>query len=145
MKNIMVFLALSVFVLCSSCEQNASTSEAAPETETKTEVNKEGMIKVTIMYPNGEDKTFDMDYYKSKHMPMLQELYGDALKLIEIDKGIAGRTPDEAIPYLAIGYLHFDNLKAYQEGVVQHIEQIRADIPNYTNIIPVVQISEVVQ
>ena len=138
MKKILMFLALGIFLV--SCEQNSSSAETTEAIQ-----NKEGMVKVTIMYPNGEDKTFDMDYYKTKHMPMLQELYGDDLKSIEIDKGIGGRTPDEAIPYLAIGYLYFDNLETYQEGVKVHIEQIRADIPNYTNIIPLVQISEVVQ
>jgi hypothetical protein len=30
-----------------------------------------GMFKVSILYPNGEDKTFDMDYYVQKHMPMV--------------------------------------------------------------------------
>src|SRR5690349_5008928 len=63
---------------------------------------RKGMIKVTILYPNGEGKKFDMDYYSSKHMPMIASLLGDSLKFYEIDKGIAGRTPTDPIPYLAI-------------------------------------------
>jgi hypothetical protein len=59
---------------------------------------KKGMINVTILYPNGEGKKFDMDYYSSKHMPMIASLLGDSLKLFEIDKGITGRTPNEPIP-----------------------------------------------
>jgi uncharacterized protein (TIGR02118 family) len=106
---------------------------------------KKGMIKVTIFYPNGEGKKFDMDYYSSKHMPMVASLLGDSLKLFEIDKGIAGRTPAEPIPYLAIGYLYFDRLSAYQNSFRPNAEKIRNDIPNYTNIQPVVQISEVIR
>lgn len=106
---------------------------------------KKGMIKVTILYPNGEGKTFDMDYYSKKHMPMLKTLMGDSLKLLEIDKGISGRTPDEPIPYLAIGYLYFDKLSAYQNSFGPNAEKIVGDIPNYTNIQPIVQISEVLQ
>ena len=106
---------------------------------------KKGMIKVTILYPNGDGKKFDMDYYSNKHMPMVASLLGDSLKLYEIDKGIAGRTPDEPIPYLAIGYLYFDNLSAYQNSFRPNAEKIRNDIPNYTNIQPVVQISEVLR
>lgn len=106
---------------------------------------KKGMIKVTILYPNGEGKKFDMDYYSNKHMPLVANLLGDSLKLFEIDKGIAGRTPDEPIPYLAIGYLYFDNLSAYQHSFRPHAEKIRNDIPNYTNIQPVIQISEVIR
>ncbi len=103
------------------------------------------MIKVTILYPNGEGKTFDMDYYSNKHMPMVASLLGDSLRLLEIDKGITGRTPDEPLPYLAIGYLYFDKLSAYQNSFGPHAEQIVGDVPNYTNIQPVVQISEVMQ
>ena len=106
---------------------------------------KKGMIKVTILYPNGDGKKFDIDYYSKKHMPMVASLLGDSLKLFEIDKGIAGRTPDEPIPYLAIGYLYFDKLSAYQNSFGPNAEKIINDIPNYTNIQPVVQISEVLR
>ncbi len=106
---------------------------------------KKGMIKVTILYPNGEGKKFDMDYYSNKHMPMLAELFGDQLKQYEIDKGISGRTPADPVPYLAIGYLYFETLSAYQEIFKANVEKIRGDVQNYTNIQPIVQISEVVK
>lgn len=106
---------------------------------------KKGMIKVTILYPNAEGKNFDMDYYTTKHMPMIANLLGDSLKLYEIDKGIAGRTPTDPIPYLAIGYLYFDKLSTFQNSFRPHAEKIRADVPNYTNIQPVLQISEVIR
>ena len=106
---------------------------------------KKGLIKVTILYPNGDGKQFDMDYYSTKHMPMVASLLGDSLKFFEIDKGIAGRTPGEPIPYLAIGYFYFDRLSAYQNSFKANAEKIRSDIPNYTNIQPVVQISEVLR
>jgi uncharacterized protein (TIGR02118 family) len=106
---------------------------------------KKGMIKVTILYPNGDGKKFDMDYYSNKHMPMVASLLGDSLKFFEIDKGIGSRTPDEPIPYLAIGYLYFDRLSAYQTSFRPNAEKITKDIPNYTNIQPVIQISEVLR
>lgn len=104
-----------------------------------------GMTKVTIMYPNEEGKTFDMEYYASKHMPLVASLFGDALKAIQIDKGINGRAPEDSLPYVAIGYLYFDSLEDYQKGIGPNIEKIRADIPNYTDIQPVILISEVIQ
>ncbi len=100
---------------------------------------------MTILYPNSEGKTFDMDYYKNKHMPMLEELMGKSLKRVEIDKGIAGGMPSEPIPYLAIGYLYFDQLSDYQNSFGPNADKIIGDIPNYTNIQPIVQISQVVQ
>ncbi len=110
-----------------------------------TDPPKKGMIKVTILYPNGDGKTFDMDYYANKHMPMVASLMGDALKSLAIDKGVGGRTPEEPMPYLAIGYLYFDKLSDYQNAFGPNAEKIVGDIPNYTNIQPVIQISEVVQ
>ncbi|MEO5890120.1 MAG: EthD family reductase [Ferruginibacter sp.] len=115
------------------------------KTQKENTQTKKGMIKVTILYPNGDGKKFDMDYYSNKHMPMLAGLLGDSLKLFEIDKGIGGRTPNEPIPYLAIGYLYFDKLSAYQHSFGPNAEKIRNDIPNYTNIQPVVQVSEVIR
>jgi uncharacterized protein (TIGR02118 family) len=75
-----------------------------------------------------------MNYYSNKHMPMVAGLLGDSLKLLAIDRGIAGRTPEEPIPYLAIGYLYFDKLSAYQNSFGPIAEKIISDIPNYTNV-----------
>jgi len=136
MKFKIIFLSLGVIALLTSCQQTTSTD---------TSKSKKGMIKVTILYPNADGKTFDMDYYSNKHMPMVASLLGDSLKLLAIDEGIAGRTPDEPIPYLAIGYLYFDKLSAYQNSFGSNAEKIISDIPNYTNIQPVVQISKVFQ
>lgn len=110
----------------------------------KDTMTKKGRIKVTILYPNGDGKKFDMAYYSDKHMPMIASLLGDSLKTYEIDKGLAGRTPNDPIPYLAIGYLYFESLSAFQNSFRPHAEKIRGDVPNYTNIQPVLQISEVI-
>lgn len=136
MKSKIFLLMLGAIVLFASWQRTSAVD---------TSKSKKGMVKVTILYPNGEGKTFDMDYYSKKHMPMVANLLGDSLKLLEIDKGIAGRTPDEPIPYLAIGYLYFNKLSAYQNSFGPNAEKIVGDIPNYTNTQPIVQISEVWQ
>ena len=105
---------------------------------------KEGMIKVSIFYQGGEGKTFDMEYYAQKHMPMAARLFGEDLKAMSIDKGIANTAPDQALPYVAIGYFYFENMDAMGKVMGTHSETLKADVPNYTNIIPVLQISEVV-
>lgn len=111
----------------------------------KAAVSNAGVIKVTIFYPNGEGKTFDMDYYKDRHMPMVAELLGDSLQGYSIDQGLSGRSPEEPVPYLAVGYLHFHQLSDYQNSFGPVAEKILSDIPNYTNIQPVVQISKVIK
>jgi len=136
MKTKIIVLLLGAFIVFTSFQETAVT---------KGSQDKKGMIKVTILYPNAEGKTFDMDYYANKHMPMVAHLLGNALKSLEIDKGVAGRTPDEPVPYLAIGYLYFNKLSDYQDAFGPNAEKIVSDIPNYTNIQPVIQISEVLQ
>ena len=133
----LLFCCVIIFIL-SGCQH--STSVPDPST-----TDESGMIKVTIMYPNEEGKTFDMDYYKNSHMPMLAELFGSAMKQYKIDNGIGGRTPEEPIPFLAIGYLYFDKLSDYEQAFGPNADQILGDIPNYTNIRPIVQVSEVVK
>jgi uncharacterized protein (TIGR02118 family) len=106
---------------------------------------KKGMIKVTIFYPSGENKKFDMDYYFNKHIPMIKGLFAGDLKLTAIDKGIAGGAPGAPAPFVLICYLYFDTVSAFQNAMKANGSKIQADIPNYTNIQPVIQISEVVE
>ena len=104
-----------------------------------------GMFKVAILYPNGDDKTFDMDYYEKKHMPMVAGFLGKNLKFYEIDKGIAGRTPNDKPPFLAIGYFYINDVAEYNKAIAQNRDAIINDFKNYTNVQPVVQISEIKQ
>jgi len=39
------------------------------------------MIKVSVMYPSGEGSKFDMAYYCNKHIPMVRQKFGAALKV----------------------------------------------------------------
>ncbi|WP_318344554.1 EthD family reductase [Flagellimonas baculiformis] len=104
-----------------------------------------GMFKVTILYPNGEGSTFDMDYYETKHMPMVAGFLGDNLKFYEIDRGISGRTPNDKPPYAAVGYFYIDNIAEYGKAIAENRDAVVNDFKNYTNIQPIVQISEIKQ
>ncbi|KAB5488340.1 MULTISPECIES: EthD family reductase [Flagellimonas] len=104
-----------------------------------------GLFKVTILYPNGEGSTFDMDYYETKHMPMVAGFLGDNLKFYEIDKGISGRTPNDKPPYAAVGYFYINNIEEYGKAIAENRDAVINDFKNYTNIQPVVQISEIRQ
>jgi len=101
------------------------------------------LYKIAILYPNGEGKTFDMDYYERKHMPMVAGLLGRNLQFYEIDRGIAGRTPTDKVPYLAVGYFYVKDVAEYNKLIGQHREAIISDFKNYTNVQPLIQISEV--
>jgi uncharacterized protein (TIGR02118 family) len=101
------------------------------------------MIRVSVMYPRTEGAGFDMDYYVNKHMPMVAERCGDALKGMSVYEGLAGMQPGEPPPYVCVGALNFDSVEAFQNAFGPHAGEIMGDIPNYTSIAPVVQISQV--
>jgi uncharacterized protein (TIGR02118 family) len=101
------------------------------------------MIKVSVFYPAGENKKFDMDYYCKSHMPMVQEKLGAACKSMAVEQGLGGVAPGAPPTYSAMGHLYFDSVAEFQAAFGPHTETIMADIPNYTNIQPVIQVSEV--
>ena len=102
------------------------------------------MIRVSVLYPNNEGSKFDHDYYRDNHIPMVREKLGSALLDASIDKGIAGGAPGAPAPFACIGYLVFDSVEIFQEAFGANAEAIMGDIPNYTDIEPTLQISEIV-
>lgn len=104
-----------------------------------------GLYTVSVMYPGASDKTFDMNYYEKNHMPMMARILDKNLKYYEIDKGIAGRTANDKAPYVAICRFYCYDTAAYRNSIAKNIDTIRKDIAKYTNIQPVVQMSEVQQ
>ena len=108
-------------------------------------VVEKGLIKVSIMYPFAEGKTFNMEYYETKHMPMVAAFLGSNLVKYTIEKGVASGIPNQPLPYLAIGIFYVKSLSEYQAAIGPNRDSIRADFPNYTNTVPVILISEVVK
>lgn len=92
------------------------------------------MIRVSVLYPGGDDITFDHDYYRDSHVPLVSRVWKPAKS--EIDKGVNG-------PYVAAVHLYFDSMEAFQAGMgAPETAEVMADVANYTNATPVLQISE---
>ena len=102
------------------------------------------MIKFNVMYPAKEGARFDHAYYRDKHMPLLASRMGEACKSYTIDKGLAGGAPGEAPTYVGMCHVFADSVESFQAAFGPHAKEIMADIANYTDIQPVMQISEVV-
>lgn len=102
------------------------------------------MIKVSVMYPNKPGARFDHDYYRDRHMPLVKARMGDKCKYYTVDKGLAGDAPGKPPTYIAMCHIFSDSVEAFQEGFGPHASEILADIANYTDLAPVLQISEVV-
>ncbi|WP_405326749.1 EthD family reductase [Leeuwenhoekiella sp. LLG6367-2.1] len=102
------------------------------------------MIKLTVMYPNNVDLTFDKDYYLSKHGNLIAELLGEAIIDSDVNFGIASASPTEPAPYAVIANITFKSMESFEKSFGANAETILKDLPNFTNAEPVVQLSEVV-
>lgn len=102
------------------------------------------MICFTVMYPYKEGMRFDMDYYLNRHLALVREKVGEALKGAQVERGLSGGTPDSAPQYAVVARLLFDNPGDLAEYMAPHSPVFEADISNFTDVTPVVQINEVV-
>jgi uncharacterized protein (TIGR02118 family) len=101
------------------------------------------MIKVSALYPRGAGSTFNMDYYLHQHLPMVRAKLGTACKNAAVEEGLGGAMPGSLPAYSAMGHLYFDSVEAFQAAWGPHTAAIMGDIPNFTNVQPTLQVSDV--
>ena len=101
------------------------------------------MIKISVLYPNQTGKKFDIDYYCNTHMPLVERLLSPTIKGVGVEYGIGGMEPGSAAPFLAAGHLLFDSVEAFGAAFAPHAAEITGDIPNYTNVEPIIQVAEI--
>jgi uncharacterized protein (TIGR02118 family) len=102
------------------------------------------MVKVQVMYPYTEGARFDHAYYRDRHMPMVKARLGSACAYYTVDKGLAGRAPGSPPTFVAMCAYICDSAEGYEAAIQEHRAEILDDIANYTDIAPVIQVSEVV-
>jgi uncharacterized protein (TIGR02118 family) len=101
------------------------------------------MIKISVFYPHKEGAAFDMDYYVNRHMPMVRDALGAACKGIAVEHGLSGGAPGSRPPYVAMGHILLESMQAIEAAFAPHVSTFLADVPNYTTIEPVMQVSEI--
>jgi uncharacterized protein (TIGR02118 family) len=101
------------------------------------------MIKISVFYPHTAGAAFDMDYYVNRHMPMVREKLGAACKGVAVEQGLSGGAPGSRPPYVAMGHILLESAQAIETALAPHLPTFLADVPNYTTIEPVMQVSEV--
>ena len=101
------------------------------------------MVKISILYPN--NGKFDMNYYLDKHMPRSIELLsaGEGYRGVSVERGLGGATPGSAPSFVALCHYIFDSTDNFMAAFLPHAAELQGDMPNYTDIEPVIQFSEV--
>jgi uncharacterized protein (TIGR02118 family) len=102
------------------------------------------MIRVNVTYANKPGGRFDHDYYVNRHIPMVRERCGPfGLQDVTVDRGVAGVAPGSPAAYACVASLAFATPEGLREALAAHGAEIMGDIPNYTDIEPVIQVSEI--
>lgn len=101
------------------------------------------MVKVSIFYPNNPSAHFDVDYYLNTHMPLALGLLGAAVKAVSVEIGLLGGTPEQQPPFAAICGFTCETVQAFTDAFLPNADVLQSDIPKYTNIAPVIQVSEI--
>src|SRR5215813_10095491 len=103
------------------------------------------MIRLSVLYPATPGSRFDWDYYLGSHLAIANRLLLPlGLIRIEVDRGLAGFPPGSPAPYHAVGHLTFPDIATFQAALSATAPELIADVPNYTDVEAVVQVSEVV-
>lgn len=101
------------------------------------------MIKVSLFYSNESNKYFNDSYYLEVHIPMSVRLQGANLKAVQVETALAN-APEEIPPvYVAICHFYYETPEHFFAAFLPHREMLEKDMDNYTNIKPLVQMSEV--
>ncbi|HWE83839.1 MAG TPA: EthD family reductase [Terracidiphilus sp.] len=101
------------------------------------------MVRVSIFYPSKPNCRFDVDYYLNTHMPLAIGLLGAAVKAVSVEIGLYGGMPGQAPPFMAICAFTCESVDAFTAAFLPNADVLQGDIPNYTDIAPVIQVSEI--
>jgi uncharacterized protein (TIGR02118 family) len=95
---------------------------------------------MTVVYPYDADKPFDEAYFSATHVPLLKEIWGDAVKGVTVHHALAGVSGDPA--FATIAQVEFASMEDFQAAMAKpRAGELQADVPNYSGVTPTVQIS----
>ncbi|HEY3705709.1 MAG TPA: EthD family reductase [Terracidiphilus sp.] len=101
------------------------------------------MVRVSIFYPSKAGSRFDVDYYLNTHMPLAIGTLGSAIKAVSVEIGLISGLPDQLPPFTAICSFTCETVEAFTAAFLPNADVLQGDIPNYTDIAPVIQVSEI--
>lgn len=99
---------------------------------------------ITVLYPNEADAKYDIDYYKTHHMPLMEKLMG---KFGLVGWSVTTFTPGpdgSAPPYVFGSVATWSSAEAIKAAFADECaKQIMQDVANFSNKHPVFLFGEV--
>lgn len=103
------------------------------------------MTKISILYPNRPGSRFDFEHYTKVHMPLSIKLLSahPGFRSVSVERGVGGAVPGSAAAYVAMCHFTFTSTEDFLAAFMPHAGVLQGDMPNYTDIAPVIQVNEV--
>jgi uncharacterized protein (TIGR02118 family) len=78
-------------------------------------------------------------------MPLSIELLSThpGFRGVSVERGLGGAVEGTAAAYVAMCHFLFDSVDNFMAAFTPHAAVLQGDMPNYTNIEPVIQVNEV--
>jgi uncharacterized protein (TIGR02118 family) len=103
------------------------------------------LVRISILYPSHPGSRFDFDYYVGRHMPRSIELLSShpGFRAVSVERGVGGAEPGSPPGYAAACFYTFDTADSFLAAFMPHAAELQADISNYTDIGPRIQVNDV--
>ncbi|HZF16776.1 MAG TPA: EthD family reductase [Steroidobacteraceae bacterium] len=98
---------------------------------------------ITVLYPSGPDAKFDFAYYQSHHIPLIMRLYGKGVAKMELRRTVANKD-GSPVAYIAVINIWVGSDKLFDDAGAKHAQELIDDVPNFTNMRPVILNGEIV-
>ena len=98
------------------------------------------MVTMTVVYPYSAEHPFDEAYFANTHVPLLKQVWGDAVTGVTVHHALAGLSGEPA--FATIAQVEFASMEAFQQAMASpRSAEVQGDVPNYAGVTPSVQLS----
>lgn len=103
------------------------------------------MIRASFLYRSAPEGRFDFDYYVGRHVPLARRLLAEhALLRLEVDRGVSAEERGSTPPYVCAAHLYFASVEHFYIAMDAVGDELGRDVPNYTDLVMDVLVSECV-
>ena len=97
---------------------------------------------ITVLYPAKGNEQFDFEFYRKRHIPLIENILGKSLHELEVRRGQPA--PDGSPPtYIAVISIWIADWAAYERAMAARAQELIDEVPLFTKVMPIIQTDEV--
>ena len=101
------------------------------------------MISVLVVYAGKPGARFDLEYYTSRHLPLVRRLLEPlGMRSLTYVRDSAPDPSGASQLFRLVAELRFDDRDAMNKALGAHGAETQADIANFTDVAPIILIGE---